>query len=507
MDALDVVNGAPGASISELQSVVDDLGVEAAVINQQEVTTSDVDLLYKYLNEGGSLIVYVKMRNGPSTPDDPSGHFIGLIKLPHQTLEIYDPAGEDVLQYLDGPLQTLASKFWRITTMDIPSQPEGTNSCGPWTIVRILEKAMPTQNFEERISKDVMSVNRNDTLQAFGPIGREKPHMSPLRAQSYSEFLQEYTNLNEAAAKHVAHVINRGVAQDAEVARSTVAELFRGLQKAIPSLDISDLFLDEYGGAAAGDFNEFVKTRKTKRGGKSPAAVALKGGKKGKRGGAVLGGAVLGGATLGGAVLGGAVLGGACSCMKPQTAKDRADESRAMKAYWEAKHGGMKKQTAKDRADESRAMKAYWEAKHGGMKAQTAKDRADESRAMKAYWEAKHGGMKPQSAKDRADEAEAMRRWWAEHPDAAEHWHPQSAEDREHESEGMRRWWGDHPDASKGWKKQTAKDRADESRAMKAYWAAKHGGMKAQTAKDRADERRGEERYVARKTSLLDLMK
>lgn len=183
-------------------------------------------------------------------------------------------------------------------------------------------------------------VNRNDTLQAFGPIGREKPHMSALRAQSYAEFLQEHTNLNEAAAKHVAHVINRGVAQDAEVARSTVAELMRGLQKAVPSMQVSDLFLDEYGGAAAGDFNEFVKTRKAKRGAKSPADVALKGGAllagKAKRGGALLAGRPKrGGATLGGASHGGALLGGAsCGCdMKPQTAKDREDERRGLYGY------------------------------------------------------------------------------------------------------------------------------------------------------------------------------
>jgi len=490
--ALHIVNGAPGASIRELQGVVDGLGLNTAVINSAMVKPSDVPLLKEYLDNNNSLIVFVQMRQGPSTPEDPSGHFIGFIKHKPNTLEIYDPAGEDVLQYLNEPLEELAGQFSKIQTMDVASQPEGSNSCGPWTILRILQKAQSKQNFENSISKAgaMAQVNRNDTLQAFGPIGREKPHMSALRAQSYAEFLQEHTNLNEAAAKHVAHVINRGVAQDAEVARSTVAELMRGLQKAIPSMQVSDLFLDEYGGAAAGDFNEFVKTRKAKRGAKSPADAALKGGAllagKAKRGGALLAGRPKrGGATLGGASLGGALLGGAsCGCdMKPQTAKDREDERRGMEAYWKARHGGkpMKRQTAKDREDERRAMEAYWKARHGGallagkpMKRQTAKDREDERRAMEAYWAERHAGMRPQTA-----------------------------EDREHESEGMRRWWHDREPPYH----QTEKDCEDERRAMEAYWAERHAGMRPQTAKDRADERRGEERYVARKTSLLKLMK
>ena len=446
--ALHIVNGAPGASIRELQGIVDGLGMETSVINRDMLKPSDVPLLKEYLENGGTLIVFVQMRNGPSTPDNPSGHFIGFLKHKTSTLEFYDPAGEDVLQYLNEPLEDLAGHFSKIQTMDMASQPDGSNSCGPWTILRILQKAQPKQNFESSISKAgaMSQVNRNDTLQAFGPIGREKPHMSALRAQSYAEFLQEHTNLNEAAAKHVAHVINRGVAQDAEVARSTVAELMRGLQKAVPSIQVSDLFLDEYGGAAASDFNEFVKTRKAKRGAKSPADAALKGGAllagKAKRGGALLAGRPKrGGATLGGATLGGALLGGAsCGCdMKRQTAKDHEDERRAMEAYWEARHGG----------------------------------------ALLA--------------------GKPMKR--------------QTAEDREHESEGMRRWWHDREPPYH----QTEKDRADERRAMGAYWAERragmshadmsHAGMRPQTAKDRADERRGEERYVARKTSLLKLMK
>jgi hypothetical protein len=412
--ALHIVNGAPGASIRELQEIVDGLGMETSVINRAMLKPSDVPLLKEYLENGGSLIVFVQMRNGPSTPDNPSGHFIGFIKHRPNTLEIYDPAGEDVLQYLNEPLEELAGQFSKIQTMDMASQPEGSNSCGPWTILRILQKAQPMQKFGKSIrkTKAMSEVNRNATLQAFGPIGREKPHMSALRAQSYADFLQEHTNLNEAAAKHVAHVINRGVAQDAEVARSTVAELMRGLQKAIPSMQVSELFLSDYGGAAASDFNEYVKTRKAKRGAKSPADAALKGGAllagKAKRGGALLAGRPKrGGALLAGASLGGALIGGACDgyC----TVKARSGKP-------------MKRQTAKDREDES---------------------------------------------------------------------------------EGMRRWWHDREPQYH----QTEKDREDERRAMEAYWAEHKGGMKKQTAKDRSDERRGEERYVARKTSLLNLMK
>jgi len=292
------IDAAPGLTIRQLQAYIDKLGVSAIVINEDTVLPSDIDKLANTIRSGVDVVVYLQLRDGPSTKKNPSGHFIALIGQPNDTIELYDPAGERPRRYLDhfpNWLEDLMDRFTNWDWFEHPTQPTGSNSCGPWTAIRINEKSELKRLFTCMGRYGEMAqLNRNDTQDAFGPIGRELPHMSGLKAQAYGDFLQDHTNLNEPASKHIAHVINRACTNSEDVAASTVADVMDGLQKALPKLQVSDEFMSEYGPHEAGDFNDFVKSQKKKRAPACVADVAL-GGRRRKRGGALLAGSTLGG--------------------------------------------------------------------------------------------------------------------------------------------------------------------------------------------------------------------
>lgn len=310
MDALVnfVINAAPGMSILELKDLIKKLNVKAVVVSDALVRDSDVETLYKLMKDGYSIIVFLKMRNSYDSALSPSGHFIGLNPQSNNNIEIYDPAGDPVKTYIKrfGKwLPKLVSKFKTMTSFAQATQPAGSNSCGPWSVIRAKSKDMPPEKFMSYMVKagstatnmdtefddmepefvdtepeyeseyepmEPTEMTRRHTQEAFGPIGREAPHMSALKAQHYADFLREHTNLNDAAAKHVAHVINRSVAHVAEVAQESVADLIARLQEALPGLHVSDLFVSEYGGASAADFNDYAKQLKKVR--KQPSVAS-----------------------------------------------------------------------------------------------------------------------------------------------------------------------------------------------------------------------------------------
>lgn len=272
-----VVNIAPGMSIPELQEFIKEMGVDAIVVNDRSVQKSDVPLLEQVLSKGTSIIVFLKMRKGKGSATTPDGHFIALIPT-KKGLEIFDPAGDDARYYLDnfGEWIRLLAENYRITWAKSETQPKGSNSCGPWSVIRAGQKDMPLEKFLQLASGKHM-INRLDTIKAFGPVGRERPHMSSLRAQNYGDFLREGLNVNDAAAKHLAHVLNRDITNDPAIAEKPMHEVLSLVKDALPELEVEAPFLEKYGGARAEDFNAYVKQLKKSRPIKSVAEQALAG--------------------------------------------------------------------------------------------------------------------------------------------------------------------------------------------------------------------------------------
>lgn len=324
-----VVNASPGLSVRELQDLADTIGVNALVVNNDAVKMSDVPLIHATLMEGTGVVVFITMRYcKDASAVNPNGHFIALVSTGPGTLEIYDPAADNVTVYLKKSpwMRELVKMFTRVTSFDKATQPAGSNSCGPWALLRVATKDLPQKIFNRYVVKASPHgmLTKSHTQEAFGPIGRHSPHMSQLKADAYGDLLAAHSNLNKPAAKHVAHVINRSVAHNPELAGSTMVDVVDELKAALPSLHMTDQFMHQYGGASARDFNEFAKSVRHSRAAKSVAEHALKKAESAAAGAPLAGAPLAGlagadakkprakkaGAPLGGAVLGGAVLGG-----------------------------------------------------------------------------------------------------------------------------------------------------------------------------------------------------
>lgn len=320
-----VINIAPGLSVPELQKIADDLGVRAFVVNNASVGVSDVPTLRGALLEGNGIIVFMKLRSGKDASEiNPDGHFIALVATGPDSLEIYDPAGDNVEIYLKmSPwMRSLASAFDNVTQFSDATQPAGSNSCGPWSLIRVAMKDMPKKLFMRNVdkagrSRKMAKVTKAHTHEAFGPIGREAPHMSQLKAQHYGELLSDHSNMNLPAAKHVAHIINRSVTHNPEVAASKVSDVVDELKQAIPHLEFSDKFMQDFGSAKAHHFNEFAKSLKKVRAPKSVAEHSIKKAVAQAYAGSSLGGSSLGGSSLAGSSLGGSSVEQTCGGARP----------------------------------------------------------------------------------------------------------------------------------------------------------------------------------------------